>query len=94
MIFIDNDNTLGSKSFTHQLAHAIRPMLEQRLSADALDDFDLGLLQNMVRLDDLATDDFNSVLDEISVAQDIDKEWQSILIKTMQADPRFEATVI
>ena len=93
MIFIDNDNTLGSKSFTHQLARAIRPMLEQRLSADALDDFDLGLLQNMVRLDNLAVDDFNSVLDGISVAQDIDKEWQATLIKTMQADPRFKATV-
>lgn len=92
MIFIDNDNTLGSKSFTNQLAQAIRPMLEQRLTADALDDFDLNLLQNMVSLDDLAVDDFNFVFDEISVTQDIDEEWQAILIKTMQADSRFKAT--
>lgn len=88
MIFINDNNTLGSKVFTGQLAQTIRPVLAQCLSEEALEDFDLGLLQDILHLGDLSAADFNVVFDVICGEQDLDKYWQQILIKYMQVDVR------
>jgi hypothetical protein len=94
MIFVNNDITVGSKVFTHELANAIRPMLAQRISADELDDFDLCLLQNMVNFADLSANDFNFVLNIIEHEQGINDMGQKGLIQSMQADPRYQADPI
>lgn len=90
MIFINNNNAIGSKTFTHELAVFIRPILTHRLTLDDIDDFDLYLLQDMVHFGDLSANDFNFLLDVIKHGQNIDNVWQKVLIEYMQVDPRYQ----
>lgn len=89
MIFINKNSVLGSKKFTLELANSIRQDLQACLNADDFEDFELDLLQNMVHFGEFSKQDFNTVFDIIRQQDNLDKNWQSILLDQMKADPRF-----
>lgn len=89
MIFINKNSVLGSKKFTLELANSIRQDLQACLNADNFEDFELDLLQNMVHFGEFSKQDFNTVFDIIRQQDNLDKNWQSILLDQMKADPRF-----
>lgn len=89
MIFINKNSVLGSKKFTLELANSIRQDLQACLNADNFEDFELDLMQNMVHFGEFSKQDFNTVFDIIRQQDNLDKNWQSILLDQMKADPRF-----
>lgn len=89
MIIINSDTAVGTKSFMHELADAIRPSLDNVWSADEVENFDLCLLQEMIHFGDVSADEFNAVFDVINKTTSIDKAWQDKLLTAMRADPRF-----
>lgn len=93
MIFINQNSTLGSKNFTVELADAIRQDVKMCLSDDKLDDFELGLMQNMLHFGNLTADEFNFLFDVISEKTNLDKNWQKTLLEQMKSDERFGAKI-
>lgn len=90
MIFVNKQVAIGSKAFTHAFAESIRPKLTKILDDDQMDDFNLGLFQDMISFSFLSDVDFMKVFDLIKSTNDIDKDWKTLLLDKMQADPRFE----
>ncbi len=90
MIFVNREVAIGSKAFTHALSESLRPEIANILDDDQMDDFNLGLLQDMISFKSLSDKQFMQIFDLITSKNDIDKEWQAMLLDKMQQDPRFK----
>lgn len=90
MIIINEQKTLGSKGFAHAVFDSIHPTLIKHLSKEQMTDIanDVEFFSEL-DLSELDKDGFNVAFIAIKQLTSLDKHWQSVLLKAMQADPRY-----
>ncbi|MDO5769663.1 MAG: hypothetical protein Q4P13_09170 [Psychrobacter sp.] len=96
MIFINENDAIGSKAFAINVFEAIKPTLQQRVSSMAFKDFENDIeFFKEIDFTELSGDTFAAVVTAIEKAdiQGIDSDMQTALVKLMQADPRFKESI-
>lgn len=90
MIIVNEQKTLGSKGFARTVFDSISPALIKHLSKEQMADItnDVEFFSEL-DLSELDKDGFNVAFMAIKQLTSLDKHWQSVLLKAMQADPRY-----
>lgn len=91
MIFVNDENIIGSKGFTVQVMDKIRPELKQYFGVDSeqMEDFDNEVnFFYVLHLEYLEAKDFNFVARAIMTA-DLDKKTKIDLVELLKSDPRY-----
>lgn len=90
MIIINERKTLGSKGFAHAVLDSIHPTLIKHLSKEQMADItnDVEFFSEL-DFSGLDRNEFNVVFMAVKQLTNLDKHWQGILLRAMQADPRY-----
>ncbi len=90
MIIVNEQKTLGSKGFARTVFDSISPALIKHLSKEQMNDItsDVEFFSEL-DFSGLDRNEFNVVFMAVKQLTNLDKHWQGILLRAMQADPRY-----
>lgn len=91
MIIINEDKTLGSKGFAHATFDTVKDALKVNLDANIMQEIENDItLFSELDLSELQAKEFNLALTFIEQSNHLNAYWQALLVKAMQADPRYQ----
>lgn len=92
MIIVNEESTLGSKGFARSVFDDIADTLIKHLQKSEIEEItnDITFFSEL-DLSELSQDAFNQIFNTVKKAKNLDNHWQEVLLKKMQADPRYIA---